>query len=76
MTFASLHMFGKVPCEKDLFINSVRGMLSSCFAIFRTLVVILKRPTRLLLFNIFMISIISSGVVEVQKKISVVGFFR
>ena len=36
MTFASLHVLEKVPCEKNLFINSARGMLSSCSAIFRT----------------------------------------
>ena len=57
MTFVSLHMLEKVPCEKDLFINSVGDMLSSCFAIFRTLVGILKGPTLLLLFYVFMISV-------------------
>ena len=76
MTIASLHMLEKVLCEKDLFINSARGMLSSCSAIFRTLVGILKGPTLLLFFNVFMISVISSGVVGVQKKFSMVRFFR
>ena len=76
MTFASFYMLGKVPCEKDLFISSARGMLSSCFAIFRTSVGILKGQTLILLFNVFMISVISSGVVGVPKKFSMVGFFR
>ena len=75
MTFAVLHMLGKQPAEKDLFMSSERGIeiLSLIkWSIFKwsNFVGILFGPTHLLLLKDFIMFLISSGVVGDMKKVS------
>ena len=68
MTFAVLHMLGKQPAEKDLFMSSERGIEILSLIKWRIFVGILFGPTHLLLFKDFVMFLISSGVVGDIKK--------
>ena len=72
MTFAVLHMLGKQPVEKDLFMSSKRGTEILSLIKCRNFVGILFGPTHLLLFKEFIMILISLGVVGDIKK--VLGF--
>ena len=51
MTFEVLHMLGKQPAEKDLFMSSDRGIDILSLIKWRIFVGILFGPTHLLLFK-------------------------
>ena len=69
MTFAVLHMLGKQPVAKDLFMSSERGIEILSLIKCRIFVGILFGPTHLLLFKEFIMFLISSGVVDDIKKV-------
>ena len=69
MTFAVLHMLGKQPVAKDLFMSSERGIEILSLIKCRIFVGILFGPTHLLLFIEFIMFLISLGVVGDKKKV-------
>ena len=76
MTFAVLHMLGKQPVAKDLFMSSERGIEILSLIKCRIFVGILFGPTHLLLFKEFIMFLISSGVVGNTKKVLGSGCFK
>ena len=76
MTFAVLHMLGKQPVAKDLFMSSERGIDNLSLIKCRIFVGILFGPTHLLLFIEFIMFLISSGVVGDIKKVLGFGCFK
>ena len=63
-TFAILHMSGKIPVSKDLFINFVSGKETVFLVKFRRIVGIPLSGVLLLPIKFMMISFISSAVVD------------
>ena len=76
MIFAVLHILGKQPVEKDLFISSERGIEILSLIKWGIFVGKLFGPTHLLLFKDFIMLLISSGVVDDIKKVSEFGCFK
>ena len=76
MTFAVLHMLGKHPVAKDLFMRSERGTELLSLIKCRILVGILFGPTHLLLFIEFIMFLISSRVVGDIKKVLGFAYFN
>ena len=76
MTFAVLHMLGKQPVAKDLFMSSERGIEILSLIKCRIFVGILFGPTHLLLFIEFIMFLISSGIVDDIKKVLGFGYFK
>ena len=68
MTFAVLHMLGKQPVEKDLFMSSERGIEILSLIKWRIFVGILFDAIHSLPFKEFIMFLISSRVVGDIKK--------
>ena len=76
MTFAVLHMLGKQPVAKDLFMSSGRGIEIISLIKCRFSVGIQFDPTHLLLFIEFIMFLILWGVVGDIKKVLGFGCFE
>ena len=74
--FAILHMFGKVPFAKELFIRVDRGVEISFLIIFRIFVGMLLGPALVLFFNTLIMSHISYGLIDFIEKLLLFGVFR
>ena len=72
--FAILHMLGKTPNVKDLFINSQKGTGIIPFILFKTLWDKLLGPVLLFNFSVWIMSLISYGAVEDKIQQFVLSF--
>ena len=76
MTFAVLHMLGKQPVAKDLFMSLEREIEILSLTKCRVFVGMLFGSTHLLLFIEFILSLISLGVLGDIKKVLGFGCFK
>ena len=74
-TFAILHMFGKVPSAKYLFIGFGRGIEIDFLIVLRIFVGMLLGPVLLLFFDVLIMSHISFDFNSFFKKIIFVRGF-